>query len=223
MVTGTELRDSWTCGACRVTSRNPRVGPSPMPPRWDRDDEGRPRCLSCSRWADPDARGRVVKAALGESTSERLEKRDALAREKAADAERGEAKARELMAARAEPWGEAALIAVAAEVGVGRETVRKVRRSLADEGAITPSPRRKRPKAPRKVRDAWREKTLALVREIGGEVSPQQIIEASGDKPVTVRHRLRHLAEDGVLTVRRGQRPRGRAGGREPVFYSPAD
>jgi DNA-binding transcriptional regulator YhcF (GntR family) len=195
-----------------------------MPERWDRDDDGLPRCLRCAQWADPDARQQAVKAALGESTSERLEKRAARARQKQEDAERAEAKVRELIAARDQPWGEDALGAVAAEAGVGRETARKARRALADEGTIPPSPkdrgRRSAKQPPRKPQNPWREETLALVREIGGEVGTQQMIEASGAKPVTVRRRLRHLAREGALNVRRGQRPAGRAGGREPVFYS---
>jgi hypothetical protein len=199
----------------------------PMPERWDRDDDGLPRCLRCAKWADPEARRQAVKAALGESTSERLEKQAARARQKQEDAERAEAKVRELIAARDQPWGEDALGAVAAEAGVGRETARKVRRALADVGAIPPSPkdkgRRSAKQPPRKPKNLWREETLALVREIGGEVGTQQVIEASGAKSVTVRRRLRHLAREGALNVRRGQRPRGRAGGREPVFYSLPD
>lgn len=196
-----------------------------MPPRWDRDDQNRPRCLRCARWADPDARRQAVKAALGESTGEKLEKQAARARQKREDAERAEAKARELLAAREEPWGESALGEVAAEAGVGVEAARRVRRALADGGAIKPGPRSGRrrskpPQPPRRPRDAWREETLAAVREIGGEVSPQQVIAATGKNPVTVRQRLRRLVADGALTVRRGRRAGGRAGGREPVFYS---
>ena len=83
-MTGTELREAWTCGSCGVTSRNPRIGAVPMPGQWDRDSDGRPRCVACSREGkglDPrDAkRARRQRASAAAHQKKRLEREEAIA------------------------------------------------------------------------------------------------------------------------------------------------
>jgi hypothetical protein len=172
MVTGTDLRDSWTCGACGVTSRNPRVGAIPMPERWDRDDEGRPRCFSCARRADPEWRERAKKidlsasAATPEEQAAREAERGRIAeeRKRSRAEDREEAKRRraeERASKKAEQEravrtaflgmddvsGAAAIDRAAAEAGVGVATAKRIRAELARAGEVTV--RRGGPKGPR--------------------------------------------------------------------------
>jgi hypothetical protein len=128
MVTGTELRDSWTCGACRVTSRNPRVGPSPMPPRWDRDDDGRPRCVACSRAAngiDPDdKRARRQRASAAAHQRQRIEREEGIA---------------DVLRALSPAEGPEAVAEAMEATGSGRQKVEEVRRALRASGDLPPA------------------------------------------------------------------------------------
>jgi hypothetical protein len=129
-VTGTELRDSWACGSCGVTSRNPRIGAVPMPGQWDRDSDGRPRCVACSREGkglDPrDAkRARRQRASAAAHQKKRLEREEAIA---------------DALLALSPAEGPDAVAEVVKSSGSGRQKVEEVRRALRASGEL-PSPK----------------------------------------------------------------------------------
>ena len=129
-MTGTELRDSWACGACGVTSRNPRLGAVPMPERWDRDDEGRPRCVACSRAAngiDPtDKRARRQRASAAAHQQKRMEREEAIA---------------DALRALSPAEGPEAVTEAMEATGSGRAKVEQVRRALRASGDLPPARR----------------------------------------------------------------------------------
>jgi hypothetical protein len=135
-----------------------------MPERWGRDDEGRPRCLSCARWADPEWRERAKKINLSagdaattpeeraardaertriaeERKRRRAEEREEAKRRRAEQrtskkAER-EAAARATFRSMDDVNGNAPLERVAAETGVGMAAAKRIRAELGRAGEVT--------------------------------------------------------------------------------------
>ncbi|HYQ79737.1 MAG TPA: winged helix-turn-helix domain-containing protein [Solirubrobacterales bacterium] len=182
-MTGTELRDSWTCGACRVTSRNPRVGAVPMPERWDRDGEGRPRCLSCGKAARSEGRGDDKRAARQRRSAEvrrrEREEREAAIADALLDLEPGEVA------------GPEALAAVAAVTGLGEGKVANVRKAMWKDGRLE-----------RPVDDGPLAETAAALRSAGRGLTGREVAAELGVSLGTARARLYKLEQEGRIAGR---------------------
>lgn len=124
MVTGTELRDSWTCGGCGVVSRMPDVGAFPLPGGWTADD-GRVTCLACVRAADTARSGKGRGQGAG-AAARRLENAEAIA------------EIRTELAGHPDPMSKEALKEIAEIVGCGVQKVRVTRTEMQRRGELTP-------------------------------------------------------------------------------------
>lgn len=126
-----------------------------MPERWERDDEGRPRCLACSlsgKGLDP----RDMKRARRQRASAAAQKRKRLEREEAiADA----------LLAISPAEGQEAIAEAMEASGSGRAKVEEVRRALRASGDLPPLPPGKaRPKNPKGGRTARTERLEEALR-----------------------------------------------------------
>jgi hypothetical protein len=140
-----------------------------MPERWERDDEGRPRCLACSlsgKGLDP----RDVKRARRQRASAAAQKKKRLEREEAiADA---------LLAISPAEGQEAVAEAMEAS-GSGRAKVEEVRRKLRASGELPPLPPAKarpkerkdgRPSKAKRIEEALRRDHRRTNAEVAAEV-----------------------------------------------------
>jgi hypothetical protein len=102
-----------------MTSRRPAEGAVPMPERWDRDDDGRPRCVACQRAASGDgARAKGATAAARRRSAEVM------------------AEARRAVLAHPDPGTNEALAEIAEEVGCSVQKARAARTQLVKRGEV---------------------------------------------------------------------------------------
>lgn len=126
MTVADELRKVWECSECRVSSRKPRVGATPLPAGWSND--GAPKCLACRR-------------ADGETKTPQQRRMSASVAAKSKAREERHAAIRDALADLAPAQGRAPLEEVAAATETSRSTVDQVRRDMRAAGELPPGVR----------------------------------------------------------------------------------